>query len=41
MYKDYLYQYLARGKSGHIHHDLAHAFDLHQNLIEHGSMLGL
>ncbi len=41
MYQEYLYQYLARGKSGHIHHDLAHAFDLHQNLLEHGSMLAL
>lgn len=39
LYRDYLYTYLARGKSGHIHHDLAHAFDLYQNLEQHGSML--
>ncbi len=39
MYRDYLYSYLARGKRGHIHHDLAHAFDLYQNLEQYGSML--
>jgi len=39
MYHDYLYHYLSLGKNGHIHHDLAHAFDLHRSLIEHGTML--
>jgi succinate CoA transferase len=39
MYRDCLYHYLSLGKKGHIHHDLAHAFDMHRNLIEHGTML--
>ncbi|HAT1684552.1 TPA: acetyl-CoA hydrolase/transferase family protein [Klebsiella oxytoca] len=40
LYRDYLHRYLANAPGGHIHHDLSHAFDLHRNLIEHGSMLG-
>ncbi|TKI07777.1 succinate CoA transferase [Martelella alba] len=39
MYRDCLYRYLELGKKGHIHHDLSHAFDMHRNLLEHGSML--
>ena len=39
MYKDYLYNYLATSKQGHIRHNLAHAFDLHQKYLESGSML--
>lgn len=39
MYKDYLYNYLATAKKGHIRHNLAHAFDLHQKYLETGSML--
>lgn len=38
-YRDYLHQYLARARSGHIPHDLGTAFELHQNLLQHGSML--
>lgn len=40
LYRDYLHRYLENAPGGHIHHDLSHAFDLHRNLIEHGSMLG-
>ncbi|HDL6937469.1 TPA: succinate CoA transferase [Yersinia enterocolitica] len=39
MYRDYLHQYLAQAKGGHLHHDLTQAFRLHQNLFEYGSML--
>ncbi len=38
-YRDYLHRYLAKSRSGHIHHDLAHCFDLHLNLIRTGRML--
>jgi acetyl-CoA hydrolase len=38
-YRDYLYRYIGRSKSGHIPHDLATCFELHRNLIEHGAML--
>ena len=40
LYRDYLHRYLDNAPGGHIHHDLTHAFDLHRNLLEHGSMLG-
>lgn len=40
LYQDYLHRYLDSAPGGHIHHDLSHVFDLHRNLIEHGSMLG-
>ncbi|SMP67467.1 succinate CoA transferase [Neorhodopirellula lusitana] len=40
MYRDYLHQYIANSKPGHINHDLKHCFDLHQRLIETGDMLG-
>jgi len=39
MYRDYMNRYIGRTKSGHIHHDLTHSFELHRNLMEHGSML--
>lgn len=38
-YRDYLRNYLARARPGHIPHDLGTAFELHQNLLQHGSML--
>lgn len=41
MYRDYLHQYLADAPMGHIRHDLTRCFELHQNLIESGSMLPL
>lgn len=40
LYRDYLHHYLEKAPGGHIHHDLSHAFDLHRNLLETGSMLG-
>lgn len=40
LYRDYLHRYLEQAPGGHIHHDLSHAFDLHRNLLETGSMLG-
>lgn len=40
LYQDYLYRYLENASGGHIHHNLLHAFDLHRNLMETGSMLG-
>ena len=38
-YRDYLSRYLHEAPMGHIRHDLTKCFELHQNLIEHGSML--
>ncbi len=38
-YRDYLREYIATAPMGHIRHDLTRCFELHQNLIEHGSML--
>lgn len=38
-YRDYLSRYLERAPVGHIRHDLKHAFDLHINLLEKGTML--
>ncbi|NDO80588.1 acetyl-CoA hydrolase [Citrobacter sp. NCU1] len=40
LYRDYLHRYMENAPGGHIHHDLSHAFDLHRNLLESGSMLG-
>lgn len=40
IYQEYLHGYLETASGGHIHHNLWHAFDLHNNLIETGSMLG-
>ncbi len=39
MYKDYLRKYVRDGMKGHIRHDLTKCYELHRNLIEHGSML--
>jgi len=38
-YKDYLYQYIKNARLGHIRHDLIRCFELHRNLLEHGTML--
>ncbi len=38
-YRDYLHRYIRDAPSGHIRHDLARAFELHRNLLEHGAML--
>jgi len=38
-YRDYLSRYAAESVPGHIRHDLSRCFELHQNLIEYGSML--
>ncbi|MEI6727494.1 MAG: acetyl-CoA hydrolase/transferase C-terminal domain-containing protein, partial [Actinomycetes bacterium] len=38
-YRDYLHKYVEGARQGHIRHDLARCFELHQNLIEHGAML--
>ncbi|MGL5287184.1 MAG: succinate CoA transferase [Aeromonas sp.] len=40
LYREYLHHYLESAPGGHIHHDLSHAFDLHLNLLQTGSMLG-
>ncbi|MBK8480903.1 MAG: succinate CoA transferase [Proteobacteria bacterium] len=37
-YRDYLHHYLEAAPLGHVRHDLAHCFDLHRSLLEHGSM---
>lgn len=39
MYRDYLREYTGRSRMGHLRHDLGRAFELHQNLMEHGRML--
>lgn len=39
MYREYLLNYLATAREGHIRHDLHRIFELHINLMEHGSML--
>ena len=38
-YRDYLHQYLKDARKGHIPHDLKKCFELHCNLLEHGSMI--
>ncbi len=38
-YRDYLKQYLHEAPMGHIRHDLTRCYELHRNLIEHGTML--
>jgi propionyl-CoA:succinyl-CoA transferase len=38
-YKDYLRKYIRSGMKGHIRHDLTRCYELHRNLLEHGSML--
>lgn len=39
LYRDYLHRYLAGAPLGHIPHDLGRCFELHRNLLEHGTML--
>ena len=36
---DSLRRYVSDARPGHIRHDLLRCFELHRNLIEHGSML--
>jgi acetyl-CoA hydrolase len=38
-YRDYLSRYVREAVSGHSRHDLGRCFELHQNLLRHGSML--
>jgi propionyl-CoA:succinyl-CoA transferase len=38
-YRDYLWEYVKNSRVGHIRHDLNKAFELHENLLETGSML--
>ncbi len=38
-YQDYLRRYIAEAPMGHIRHDLTRCFELHQNLVNTGSML--
>jgi acetyl-CoA hydrolase len=38
-YRDYLHRYVREAPLGHIRHDLSRCFQLHQNLMEHGTML--
>lgn len=38
-YRDYLHGYIRDSRVGHIRHNLRKAFELHRNLMEHGSML--
>ncbi|MBX3432928.1 MAG: succinate CoA transferase [Pirellulales bacterium] len=38
-YRDYLHRYLRNSGSGHIRHDLARCFELHENLERYGWML--
>lgn len=39
LYRDYLFNYMKNSRGGHLHHDLGHAFDLHQKFLASGSML--
>jgi propionyl-CoA:succinyl-CoA transferase len=39
LYRDYLQHYLESAPLGHIRHDLGRCFELHRNLLEHGTML--
>ncbi len=39
MYKDYLRKYVRDSGKGHIRHDLTRCYELHRNLMEHGTML--
>ena len=38
-YRDYLHEYVATARQGHIRHDLGRCFELHRNLEQHGAML--
>ena len=39
LYREYLERYARESRLGHIRHDLSRCFELHRNLLEHGSML--
>ncbi len=39
MYRDYLRKYVREARKGHIRHDLTKCYELHRNLMEHGTML--
>jgi acetyl-CoA hydrolase len=38
-YREYLNDYVRHSRGGHIRHDLSRCFELHRNLLDHGSML--
>lgn len=38
-YRDYLRDYIAESRRGHIRHDLLRCFELHRNLMQYGEML--
>ena len=38
LYRDYLQDYIKEARTGHIRHDLTRCFELHRNLMEHGTM---
>ncbi len=38
-YRDYLYRYVENSRVGHIRHNLADCFELHNNLMDFGAML--
>lgn len=38
-YRDYLHRYLQDSRLGHISQNPKYCFDLHRNLMAHGSML--
>jgi acetyl-CoA hydrolase len=40
MYRDYLHRYLSESPGGHLRHDLSRCFEMHQNFLECGHMLG-
>ncbi|MBI1290519.1 succinate CoA transferase [bacterium] len=39
-YRDYLRSYLANSRKGHLRHQLGKAFELHENFVNFGHMLG-
>jgi propionyl-CoA:succinyl-CoA transferase len=39
-YRDVLHRYVREAGPGHIRHDLSRCFELHQNLLRYGAMLG-
>jgi acetyl-CoA hydrolase len=39
LYRDYLQRYIREARGGHIRHDLSRCFELHRNLLKHGTML--
>jgi acetyl-CoA hydrolase len=38
-YREYLHEYVATARQGHIRHDLSRCFELHRNFEHHGAML--